>query len=873
MTPRKLLTLYLIFSVYTGFAQGVKGKVTDEKNIPVGFVTIYCKEQKKGTNSNADGTFELHLPAGDHIVSFQSVGYKTKSISVSITSGSAPLTIKLEEQSYQLNEVKVSTGVNPAVWIMRKAIAAAPYYRRQILMYDARIYSKGSGTLEDIPFLFEKLLKKEGIEEGKTFLLESINEVSFTQPNTYKEKALSVKSSLPSEGAPEPMRMIRGSMYNTSDPDIISPLSPQAFSVYTFKLEGSFYEDKREVNRIKVTPKRKGQDVFEGYIYIMEGLWCLHSTDLKNVGNGFETKIVTSFRPINGYDFVWMPVTYDIKVKGGYLGFKGSFRYLCSVSNYKIKLNPNLDHNWVKKQTKEIPALPAVKEDVAEKPKPEAPKTKRQQDIEKLLAKEELSKMEMLKLANKMKMESEAEQRKTLEIVKDSSSMTVDSLATKRDSSFWLENRPVALMESEVVSYKQFDSVSTKKQKDSTEKVKRDSSGFDWFAILFGDSSNFNKGKNRFVWSGIGPGGEVFVNTVDGWGASVLWKVGSNRKDGKEWLFTNRIRVPFERQAVNTFGNLSYWYRPEALGKISIEGGTYVSDFNPTGGPTIFINSLMLLFDQRNLAKLYQQDYVKLTHEVELTNGLLWQVSGGWYNRYALSNISRFASKETIDGKITPNTPVPAYSFPTHQATVLTNSFTFTPRQRYRIENGRKQYVQGRFPTIGLTTTNGVGVLSSDVDYMKTEVSISERIRPLHWLFINARLGHQFFVYNNASYFPDYNQVHGNRSPLLTGNPIATFRQLDYYKYANTSSITSLNAEFDFKRLIIKRLPLINMTNLREVIFFNGLYMPSLKPYQEIGYSIDGIIGFMRVDVFAGFKQTTYNNWGVRLVVNLKGIE
>jgi hypothetical protein len=167
MTPRKLLTLYLIFSVYTGFAQGVKGKVTDEKNIPVGFVTIYCKEQKKGTNSNADGTFELHLPAGDHIVSFQSVGYKTKSISVSITSGSAPLTIKLEEQSYQLNEVKVSTGVNPAVWIMRKAIAAAPYYRRQILMYDARIYSKGSGTLEDIPFLFEKLLKKEGIEEGK----------------------------------------------------------------------------------------------------------------------------------------------------------------------------------------------------------------------------------------------------------------------------------------------------------------------------------------------------------------------------------------------------------------------------------------------------------------------------------------------------------------------------------------------------------------------------------------------------------------------------------------------------------------------------------------------------------------------------------
>ncbi len=872
MPLSRLLFIWLLFYFPTCIAQGVKGIVRDAKNEPVGFVTIYCKEQKKGTNSNADGTFELHLPEGNHIVYFQSVGYKTKTVSVAVAGGFTTINVQLDEQAYQLNDVKVTSGgTNPAVWIMRKAIAAAPYYRRQVLMYDAKIYSKGSGKLDDIPFLFEKLLKKDGIVEGKTFLLESINEVSFTQPNTYKEKALSVKSSLPAEGTPQPMRMIRGSMYNTSDPDLVSPLSPQAFSVYTFKLEGSFYEDGREVNRIKVTPKRKGQDVLEGYIYIMEGLWCLHSTDLKTFGGGFETKIITSFRPVAGYDFVWMPVTYDIQVKGGYLGFKGSFRYLCSVSNYKIKLNPNLDHNWVKKQTKDVSAIPVVKEE-AEKPKAkvEVKKTKRQEDIEKLLAKEELSKMEMLKLANKMKLESESSQHNDLEIHKDSSSITMDSLATKRDSTFWVENRPVALMESEVVSYKQFDSVATKKQRDST--AKSNDSSFYWMGILAGNSWKLNKGQNRVDWSGlVGEGSEIFVNTVDGWGATVQWSVGSVRKDSKEWTFTNRIRVPFERKAINTVGKFEYWYKSVSLGKFDIEGGTYTSDFNAIGGSSMIVNSLMLLIDQRNLMKLYQHDFVRMSNQIELTNGLLWKSNLGWYNRYELWNISRYASKETSAGKITPNEPVPGYHMPTHQAAIFYNSFSYTPRQRYRIERGKKQYVQGKWPTFELGITNGIpDMLGSDVDFMSMQLSIIERIKPLHWLSINAKLSNQFFVYNNASYFPDYTQAVGNQSPIFNGDPLYRFRQLNYYQYSNTTSLTTLHAELDFKRLLVKRLPLVNMTSIREVMFYNGLYTPSNPVYQELGYGIDEIIGFIRVDAFVGLKGTAYNNWGVRFILNLK---
>jgi hypothetical protein len=876
MPIHKLLLFCFLLISQVGFAQGVKGIVKDAKKEPVGFVTIYSKEQHKGTNSNADGTFELQLPPGNHTVYFQSVGYKTKGIAVTVSSGYTPVVVELEEQAYDLKEVSVKDGgVNPAVYIMRKAIAAAPYYRRQILMYDAKVYVKGSGKIDAIPFLFEKRLKKEGFSEGQTFLIESINEVSFRQPNTFNEKALSIKSSIPTEGAPSPMSMVRGSLYETSSNDLISPLSPQAFSVYTFKLEGSFYEDGKEVNRIKVTPKRRGDDVLKGYIYIMEGLWCLHSTDLITTGGGFETKIVTSFRPINGYNFVWMPVTYDISVKGGMLGFKGSFKYLASIADYKVKLNPNLDHSWVTKQSKEAPPIILEEKENAVAAKPQPAKTKRQEEIERLLAKEELTKMEMLKLASKMQKESEGKEQRTLEIVKDSSTMVIDSLATQRDSSFWVNNRPVPLMENEIVSYNQFDSVMVEKvkanAKDSS-KHKADT-GFHVMDILWGTGGKFNHNKNYYEWGGILTGSELFVNAVDGFGGSVQWRLGSVRENGKTWDFQHRIRIPFERKAFNTYVTLSYWYKPEALGKVTISGGSYVNDFNAKGGPSMFVNSMFLLINQQNLLKMYQQDYVLGSHQIELKNGLLWTVSGGWYNRYALWNIQRYAQKETADGKLTPNTPVSGNLFPTHQASIITNTFTYTPKQRYRMDKGRKHYVQGENPTFGLTTTNGIkGLLSSDVDFMKAQVSVTERIKPLHWLFINARLAHQFFIYNNNSYFPDANQVNGNVSPLLTGDPLAVFRQLDYYQSANTSSITTLNAELDFKRFLLKRLPLVNMTSIREVIFYNGLYTPSNKAYQEIGYSVDGIIGFIRLDVFAGFKQTTYNNWGVRLVLNIRGL-
>ena len=347
--------LYLILACWVN-AQGVKGVVTNAKGEPIPYVSIYAQTAKSGSNSNVDGSFLLNLSAGTYDINFSSIDYKPKFLRVVVSDKFLDLKVVLEEQSYQLNEVKVQVkDIDPAVYIMRKAIGAAPYYKRQILKYSAKIYIKGSGSIDYVPKMMKGMVEESTeMQVGKTYVTESFNEVAFFQPNTYREKVISMQSTMPFKEGPEPMRMVRGSIYNTDYTGVISPLSSQAFSVYNFYLEGSFYENGREVNKIRIEPKRKGSDLYTGFLYVIEKLWCLHSCVLNNVSNGVNSSVKITFKQLAEQPLVWLPNTYDLSFKGNFLGIKGGFRYLGAVSNYKVTLNPNLNHDWLQLATKEM---------------------------------------------------------------------------------------------------------------------------------------------------------------------------------------------------------------------------------------------------------------------------------------------------------------------------------------------------------------------------------------------------------------------------------------------------------------------------------------------------------------------------------------
>jgi hypothetical protein len=111
----------------------------------------------------------------------------------------------------------------------------------------------------------------------------------------------------------DPMQFITANLYNTKDEGFISPLDKTAFAVYRFELESVFEDQGRMINKIKVTPKRKGKDLFRGYINIAENYWNIHSADLKLTLPMTDVHMHQLYAPVK--EEVWMPVSFDFNIK------------------------------------------------------------------------------------------------------------------------------------------------------------------------------------------------------------------------------------------------------------------------------------------------------------------------------------------------------------------------------------------------------------------------------------------------------------------------------------------------------------------------------------------------------------------------------
>ena len=89
----------------------VKGKVTDEKGMPLPYANIGLYEKNVGTLSDPDGTFEITLPAAssnDSLI-FSTIGYETKKIAVSgLGLSKFHHNIRLTPAAILLDEVTIS---------------------------------------------------------------------------------------------------------------------------------------------------------------------------------------------------------------------------------------------------------------------------------------------------------------------------------------------------------------------------------------------------------------------------------------------------------------------------------------------------------------------------------------------------------------------------------------------------------------------------------------------------------------------------------------------------------------------------------------------------------------------------------------------
>jgi hypothetical protein len=657
--------LVLLLSNQVSQAQILKGRITNQSGDPVQYSTVYIQELKQGTTCNTKGDYELKLPAGKYTVIYQSLGYQPVYSDITVSDKTVTKNVVLPVQYYQIPEVRITaSGEDPAYIIMRKVIGLAPYYLNNISYYKAEVYLKGNLVVNKIPKLLQKSMKMETsgssgsisgggkpekeekiIKQGDSFLMESYNEIAFTAPDKYFQKVISYNSTFPEQGNEiSPMDFIQASFYQPILADIaISPLSPQAFSYYTFKYLGASLQGNFVINKIQVIPKRKSQQVFEGTIYIIEDLWCLHSVDLTNENLVGKVRVQQLYIPVQ--DEIWMPVSHKFEINISILGFRADAGYTSSVKYIDVK--PNL----ALAKPKTISTNSSGKQQTAAiKPDTATSKTKKQ--IDKILEKDDLSNRDMVKLARLMEKESEksipGRSKDSLEI-KDHTTHIVEKDAAKKDSAYWAAIRPIPLSDIEIRSLKISDSTKT------VQSLKEFKSGL---GHTWSDTTGLS-----FTYGGLINPKSLSFNTVDGFIYGMDFRFSKSWKDNSSISVFPDIRWAFSREQLMVRVNANYNFDRLKQRQLYIRTGITGKDIGNGGSINLLLNSEATLFLKRNFLKLYESRYLTLGYRGEIVNGLILELSATYEDRRVLENTTNFSFVNSAR-EYTDNVPVNSYLVP-----------------------------------------------------------------------------------------------------------------------------------------------------------------------------------------------------------------
>ena len=766
---------------------------------------------------------------------------------------------------------------------MRKAIAKAKYHTQQVDSFFAKVYIKGKGKLKDYPWMAKKIMEKEGITKDRLFIQESVSEIQYKRPNKFKEKVIAIYTQGKNNNT-SPNEFIFGSLYEPEIAETISPLSPKAFSYYKFEYLGSFRDRSIEINKIKVTPRSKGDNVFEGIIYIVEDFWSIHSVDLNSTKMGIKFHISQIYNPIEDSKKLarpndpvgraWMPVTQNFNVGGSVFGFEFEGQYLATVKDYKLFLNPALKHEVIVVDEKKVEPPPAVaKATKTQTARPNDPVGRANTIQQKLADGKEVTNKELNQLIKQYEKEEQKKQPEP-EVLSDRS-FKVDSMARKKDSVFWADMRPAPLEKEEVRGYVKADSfaIIEKKREEGDSLKDSKSKGFQPWDLLIGDRYKIGKTANFVIHTPYGG-----FNTVEGF--NLIYRMSlykrwvkrdSLKPDARPKVtrleITPVLRYSLAREHLIGFLRVD-WRNPKS--RITLESGRYVTQYNSANPIHHFVNTLTSLLLGDNLMKIYERDFADLTFRHRFNDRVNLFSSLSYNHRRELFNNTSYTffkgNKDSYSLNSPVNTELPSTTFASHQALMGVARLEARPWVKYKIRNGFKQRVDSSSPLFSLEYRKGFNHIGgSDVDYDLLDLGVRYAVKMGIRGRLDANVHAGAFLNNRSLYFMDFKHFQGNKTPIITSDPDGSFRLLDYYSNSTQDKYLSAIFHFHFRKLVLSRIPKLRLLGIQENAFASVLTTPASGTYHELGYSIDGILRIFRVEGAASFLNGKYMSYGFRI--------
>ncbi len=804
----KIISILILLFTFSNFAQ-VKGTVSDKNGNPIAFANIYVKDTYISTTTNDKGNYELNLKKeGKYTILYQFLGYKTHKEIVEIVAFPKIIDVIIEEENYQLDEVKINPKDNPANVIMKNAIANRKLNAEKTAKYTADFYSRGIFRVKDLPKkimgqklnMFDEII--DSTRSGILYLSETISKIVFQKPDKLKETIIASKVSGNDNGfsfnnaASANFDFYEN--YLQFDVNVISPIATNAFNYYKYKFDGSFYDENNQlINKIKVIPRRISEPVMEGYIYIVDDSWSIYATDLTIKGSQIQNPALNSLTLKQNFSYNnitknWVKNTQTLDFQAGFFGININGRFTYVYSNFEFP--------------------------------------------------EKFDKKTF-----------------TAEVLK------FQENANKKDDSFWNTIRPVPLTIEESSDYLKKDILQTKKKSkkylDSID-IKRNKFGLD--AILTGYSF-----KNSFKKWEVGYDGILLntsFNTVQGWNTHSGLSFSKRNEEKRTFMkLTSKADYGFSDKRFRFSGNYVQKFNNINNSFLMVSGGNTLNQFNGNKPIAPLINAISSLYFKDNYMKLYEKNSIAASYFQEIINGLNLGLSVEYSERKPVVNTTEFAWGKK-DKLYTSNNPLDAndYITPAFEKHNLVKSICSA-----RIKFGQKYWTRpdgkfnlsnDKYPTVYLRFEKTFVATDKNFEYQMLSTQISQSIilgNKGNLDFILS--GGKFFNAQNIS-FVDYKHFNGNQTHIANGESYTNvFNLLPYYVASTNNSFFESHFEYNDKGYILNKIPLLNKLKSQLVLGFHNLAVPNRKPYQEISVGLDNL-GFgkfrlLRLDYVRSYQN------------------
>lgn len=876
------ITILLLFSRLVSYSHNLKGLVAGKDGTPIPYATVFIKEISLGTTTNDDGKFELDLPPGVYTANFRSLGYIPKIETITLTNKVSVIAVILEEQIMQLNQVDVSNaGEDPAYPIIRKVIGLSYVHLNQINSYSADVYVKGTVKFEKIPALIRNQLRRREIDvkSGDVLVNETVSLINFRAPDKYEQQIRSVNSTFPKVVDFSVDEFLGASLYQDNIDILFTPLGKNAFSYYNFRYEGFNQEGKYTVDKIKVIPKRKSKQLFEGYIYIIEDLWCLSKAELS-----FETPFgAVSFRLVfdEVLQGVWLPVGHDYTFNGGMMGVKGSARFGASIKYNKLKANEE-----VLAMIGIHPTAPDISNKATNQSKTAIKKPKNQivnkkeSKLAHLLDKDKLTNRDMNKLSKLMAQQANArkpDSLKSLEI-KDKVNVIIEKGANNRDTNYWTQLRPIPLSVDEINSFRQRDSLISIRKKlsstDSTSLVSHKRNYGVLNPLFFGVRRPLKDSAWSLKYDGLISTKRISFNAVDGWKVAQSIAFTRKSKSGNSLILTPYLAYAINRSAILATGTVNYSYLPLKRGSFELSGGKNMFDFNPPDDVVHpFINSVASLFYKENFGRYYENRFINFTNNIDIGNGLVFSTIIKWNNIRQLQNSTNFSFLKKEDD-FKPNLPsnkeITNQSVEDQINTVVGLKIEYTPDYFYKVSNGVKTMSHSNYPTFYFEYKKGIKDLFSsvsDFDYLGAGFQYSKEWSPTS--SIAAALHGGWFPNNASIHFSEFSHAQTQTSPILLREYRHSFFLPGYYSLSTSDKFLEAHLSVRAPYIALKYLPGLSNTLWREMVWCSYYTSPMTRNYVEVGYTLLEVLLSANIGMHVGFDDGQFSNIGLNLAFRI----